>query len=157
MDVPLAISALVPEGANELPNQAQSFTGNQVESFQPLMAYIRDCVIVASVSVLTIGAIFISSVLSRLFCIGGILLELNMESMMTINFVLGLVCCIPLSIAMAIIYVLRIKVDLGEVSRLCLAALCFAIIITLITALAPAFRVTRKRRDFDSEVVRIPK
>jgi len=96
---------------------------------------------------LILATIFFYLIFGRLFYIAAILLRLSVQLRVVIYLVLGMVCCIPLFIPTIVLYIFQLKtkellseieIEKGEVSRLCLGALYYAIVITLLTALIPA-------------------
>ncbi|XTI87651.1 hypothetical protein V2W45_1240446, partial [Cenococcum geophilum] len=101
------------------------------------------CLIIGLVLMLILATIFFYLIFGRLFYIAAILLSLSV----VIYLVLGIVYYIPLFIPTIVLYIFqlktkellsKVKIEKGEVSGLCLRALCCAIIITLLTALIPA-------------------
>jgi len=93
---------------------------------------------------LILATIFFYLIFGRLFYIAAILLRLSVQLRVVIYLVLGMVCYIPLFIPAVVLYIFqlktkellsKIKIEKGKVSRLCLGALCYTIVITLLTAL----------------------
>jgi len=96
---------------------------------------------------LILATIFFYLIFGRLFYIAAILLRLSVRLRVVIYLVLGMVYCIPLFIPTIVLYIFQLKtkkllseieIEKGKVSGLYLGALCYTIVITLLTALVLA-------------------
>lgn len=150
--LPLNLSDVLPDSVEDLPSPFKTIVQDSVDSLQPIataltnITYIRVSLIVGLVLVCLFAILFIASTLGKILCIVGIVFELGLRSKIIVHTVLGLICCVPVAAATAILILFRekvnalpswIQVEHGEVGSICIGALSFAAALTITTALSP--------------------
>lgn len=166
-DLPLILSGLVPEIAQNLsdsiqilPDTLEKSVQDQLtklqeklqEKLQPLertlkivtTPYIRYCLVAGLVFLAVIAIVLACAVFSGLFSIMSILAKLTVG--LRVVMVLGLICCVLLFIPTVIVQLFEantkklpsgIRVEKGEVGGLCIGALCCAVVMTILTMIVP--------------------
>jgi hypothetical protein len=140
-DLPVNLSNIIPADVEGLfqvkPNDIKAVNGALAKV---TVINIRDCFIAGLILILAMAAISVCLALGPSFSLAAVLPRFK-TLRIWIHLLLGLLCCIPFTLAAIILHVLNMKaqqlpswiqVEQGEVGKLCLGSLCCAIIIVLL-------------------------